>query len=466
MIALVMLLFLHCFKANAQPGSAMIGGTLNFLTDGDSVKLEVYKYPAFSSIDRLNSFYTSVVKDHSFSFTIRTADKPAFIYINFGRLDKNISTLLVQKGDSIHISEKNGSYEFTGRNAITYSTVYALERFFIKYADHPDFKDENSILSNFYATDSLSADMSGYLLTQKAKIPGPEYNLLFDNVISRDLFRGTFPANAMMLDTTQHFDAVKQNLKRNASLARELDSIKSDTNVIYTQYFLYGMVNSYLVDSCFLEGKKFDASKCYYFFKENFKGKVRDALVTYLLYLKRRSNANLIENVSDALSIVTTSDFKEILTNLKSHLGKGSPAYNFTLTDEYGQKRHFDEFKNKVVLLDFWYTGCPSCAQTAPYLKSVEEKFIGAPVVFVTICIDKKSTGWHDSLKKGTYSSDLSVNLFTDGLGSKHPVINYYEVTSFPGLLLIDKNGKLCSTFTDPRLDNGASLTTAIKAQL
>lgn len=55
-------------------------------------------------------------------------------------------------------------------------------------------------------------------------------------------------------------------------------------------------------------------------------------------------------------------------------------------------------------------------------------------------------SAWEEGLKKGIYSSANDINLSTNGLGYKHPIIEFYHYEGFPQLLLIDKKGNIISS--------------------
>ena len=48
----------------------------------------------------------------------------------------------------------------------------------------------------------------------------------------------------------------------------------------------------------------------------------------------------------------------------------------------------------------------------------------------------------------------------------KNPVIEYYKLSSFPTLILIDKDGFIGETVKDPRADNGKLLTESLNKDL
>jgi len=127
--------------------------------------------------------------------------------------------------------------------------------------------------------------------------------------------------------------------------------------------------------------------------------------------------------------------------------GQSQKAADFKLTDTNGKIVWLTDFRGKVVVLDFWFTGCINCMNFyRTSLSDAERHYNHNPqVVFVSVCIDKERDKWRKSLEKGKYTSATSVNLYTDGLGDQHPVIKQYNVGTYPQPIVIEKNGNIIS---------------------
>jgi peroxiredoxin len=127
------------------------------------------------------------------------------------------------------------------------------------------------------------------------------------------------------------------------------------------------------------------------------------------------------------------------------------PAYDFKLKNSKDKIVNLSDFKGKVVVMDFWFTGCINCMNFyKTSLSEAEQHYKNNPdVVFITICIDKEKNKWLASLEKERYTSKTSQNLYTEGFGDKHPVIKQYNITAYPQPLVIGKRGELLSRSED-----------------
>lgn len=188
----------------------------------------------------------------------------------------------------------------------------------------------------------------------------------------------------------------------------------------------------------------------YYQIKRSFKGKLRDVLLTDFFNRTRPNQLNKL--YQDALKTIKTPSCLRTLDMFKRR-NTGFDAYDFALPDISGKIIHLHDLHGKVVLIDFWFTGCDGCeGYYKTVLSKVENHFKDNPeVAFVAVSIDSKKDLWLRGLKSGDYTSSQAINLFANGLGIKDSMFQYYRVQVTPTSLLIDGKGKI-------RLFNGSDL--------
>ncbi|MFD2035488.1 TlpA family protein disulfide reductase [Belliella marina] len=128
--------------------------------------------------------------------------------------------------------------------------------------------------------------------------------------------------------------------------------------------------------------------------------------------------------------------------------GDKEKAFPFELKDTLGQVVKLEDFAGKILVMDFWFTGCKGCVQVAKALHDtiMPEFSNDSSVVFISVSLDINFLQWKRSLKSGLYTSDKQVNLFTMGMGSTHPLFKYYRYSGAPQMLLIDKEANLISS--------------------
>lgn len=226
-----------------------------------------------------------------------------------------------------------------------------------------------------------------------------------------------------------------------------------------------------------LFNKKMDSlvSGHYALINKEYSGRMRDKLLYEMFetYLRKRPFDEVMGSLTSFLSTTGASPYRQDLIEMREkvlQLSPGNIAPDFELVDRHGNKVTKRDLGNKVVLMDFWFTGCAPCAKLVKTLKQVEEKFHEHPgVVFVNISIDRNKSTWMESLNEKRYTTGSGICLYTEGKGTGHDMISSYQVKGFPRLVLLDKKGKIVMAMPpDPRPndENVTELIEQINAQL
>lgn len=112
---------------------------------------------------------------------------------------------------------------------------------------------------------------------------------------------------------------------------------------------------------------------------------------------------------------------------------------DFVLKDQNGKKVSFEEYRGKVIFLNFWATWCPPCQRELPHIQELYEKYKSSDEVAVLTVVspggqEKNADGIKAFLNEHTYSMPV---LFDDG-----SMYYYFQVTSMPTTFMIDKEGR------------------------
>lgn len=184
----------------------------------------------------------------------------------------------------------------------------------------------------------------------------------------------------------------------------------------------------------------------YYFLKNRNKAsRLRDRILTWQLLTRfaHQPKADVLEDaletMNDPFALRSISPLKTLLT--------GTKAYAFVLPDAQDKYHKLDDYKGKIVFMDFWYAACGPCKY---YLKNVVKPvkayFKDNPnVVFITVSIDNAET-FKSVVKRGDLLPAGGIHLYTDNQFSKHPIIQHYQLSSYPHPMLIGKDGRLSAT--------------------
>lgn len=190
----------------------------------------------------------------------------------------------------------------------------------------------------------------------------------------------------------------------------------------------------------------------YSIIKKKYTAELLDKMIVYHLYNNQVRIKNLKRYVEDAESFVKLPDAKKQLLII-SRKTQGQEAFNFKLPDSKGKTVTLSDFKGKIIMMDFWFSGCVPCHNFYQNeLSKVEDYYANDPsVVFITICIDKSKDRWLSSLNSGQYSSKSVVNLYTGEKGAFSDVIKFYDIHLYPQPVLISQDLRLHGFSTELR---------------
>ncbi|MFQ5330407.1 MAG: TlpA disulfide reductase family protein [Thermodesulfobacteriota bacterium] len=109
----------------------------------------------------------------------------------------------------------------------------------------------------------------------------------------------------------------------------------------------------------------------------------------------------------------------------------------FTLTDVDGRERSLDDFKGKVILLNFWATWCAPCRDELPAMEALWRRFEGKGFTIVAVAGDR---GKMHRVGEFCKMNDVTFTVFLDPTGK---VRKEYEVSALPTSYLIGRDGKI-----------------------
>ncbi|ALL05758.1 hypothetical protein AQ505_09795 [Pedobacter sp. PACM 27299] len=177
----------------------------------------------------------------------------------------------------------------------------------------------------------------------------------------------------------------------------------------------------------------------------NHSGILRDKLLT-LFALHTNRNENALPFFDEILFNVKNKKYNNLLINKIDVKRNNIPFKDFNLENETGEIYTLSSFNKKVIVLDFWFTGCENCAVLNEAMKPIVKYFSSNPQIqFVSVSIDKSKKQWLKSVHLGNYTHSEGINLYTNGEGSNHDLINYYNITNYPTVFVI-KDGAMYSS--------------------
>lgn len=164
--------------------------------------------------------------------------------------------------------------------------------------------------------------------------------------------------------------------------------------------------------------------------------------------------------VTDAKALASLEDVVkqyEALREENKNLLRGMTMPDFTAYTKEEKAYKLSDLKGKVVVIDFWFTGCIPCRAEMPYFECLSEIFKDEPVQFLSVSVDagdQLMATWRKMMEeKDGKSPVLNVNL--PG-GFRSDFMKQMNIHGVPRVVLVDKDGRIVDAYakrpSDPKL--------------
>lgn len=114
------------------------------------------------------------------------------------------------------------------------------------------------------------------------------------------------------------------------------------------------------------------------------------------------------------------------------------------LPDSAGRYVHLDDFRGKIVFLNFWTSWCPSCRTEMPSMERLHRKLFGKNFAMVTVNIKESASQVNNFFEE--YNLTFTALLDTTG-----EVSTGFGIRAIPTTFILDKSGKKIGSITGPR---------------
>jgi len=136
--------------------------------------------------------------------------------------------------------------------------------------------------------------------------------------------------------------------------------------------------------------------------------------------------------------------------NAVHHTSVGRKVLKFREKTLDGGMFDLNEFKGKLVMIDFWGSWCGPCRKSHPHLKTLYNKYHGKGLEIIGVVQEYgKLTDMEISSKKAIKEDGLLwPQILNDPHGAN--LVEKYAVTAFPTKFLIDRKGTIILRTNDP----------------
>ena len=151
--------------------------------------------------------------------------------------------------------------------------------------------------------------------------------------------------------------------------------------------------------------------------------------------------------------------------NVKSQTVEVSPVvgtgasqiFRLTLPDSSGQAQALQQWRGKILVVNYWATWCPPCREEMPGFARLQQKFAAKGVQFIGISIDT-------AIKVAEFQKDTPVNyplLIGDmsaidssvALGNSHQALPFTAVIDRQGVVSVVKLGRFAEADLERQLN-------------
>lgn len=465
-----------------------------YLLKGTNITFEICQNNINTLFEGYTKTYSYPVNANHLHFHI-----PLSTEINYGRihlendsdnfepwkrpLDESNNLFLFEKGDrvTLHLTARHASARFTGKSAVKYNGMYAISNLgedesLIWYNHYNQLKQyEKAFEAVKLHYDSVYRARVIALNILKNRLTPKIYNLIKTDcwAIANDYILRFCYSVFIMHDTTRYAPAISFFKK---TYAEYQNLPVQDRDIFILSYHLcdflalrekvYATVKSSSATSNSYPSLRYqpiNEAIDQHYPPGALKDKIR---LTSFLNIDRAKEADFVDYLKQAVEGASKSLIKQALNKFKDTNQYGGEAFPLQLSDSDGQIRRLEEFKGKLIIVDFWFTGCHACLNLFKALKPIISLYKDNPnIMFITVCVDKDKQIWLNSLAEGIYATNEEVNLLGEN-GWKSAITQYYNISAYPTLIAISADGKNISTAVpDPRY-HYAELTAFLEKNL
>lgn len=463
------------FGFNPATASEQITTITGQIQPGDKPDTLIFSYLRNYLYNLIGEEQTVVICDDKGRFRFAIDDASSIGRLNIivkGGVGGRSLHHYLQRGDAISLSLDRNSkglvFSFSGIGAAKFTAKKRLDsltaasvasmRSIPELTHQPGMPPSAKLAVTFKRSDYIAIRKLALLKGMEADISGDIYELMRLDIESYCLERKYF--NYWFAAQRNTIKADDQNLVDKFYELESFSRSVADRPLFRISYDYMELLDRVAVARDFFYGNK-GVTHTYRLLKYGSPLAVRDrAITSYLLSNPKLAKAGEYQDcIRDAVAIVKDTLDRKVLNQLLTAYQTGSKLFDYALTKTDGSSFASSEVMGKVLLVDFWFSGCTSCIkQTSEFNLSIIPKLKTAnkPVAILSVNLDKKAERWKQSLKGRQYSIEGSVELFTGGLAFSHRMAKFYQVQSCPRLLVFDQRGNLVAS--DPDLGKLLSL--------
>ncbi len=143
-------------------------------------------------------------------------------------------------------------------------------------------------------------------------------------------------------------------------------------------------------------------------------------------------------------------DTEDKLSRLKN-IQIGAVAPNFSAPNPDGKMVSVEDFRGKVLLIDFWASWCGPCRQENPNLVKAYDQYKDKGFEILSVSYD--SPGSREKWLNAVEQDHLTWTQVSNLKGWEDPTVSLYSIQGIPAPFLLDREGKIVAKHDEIRGD-------------
>lgn len=167
--------------------------------------------------------------------------------------------------------------------------------------------------------------------------------------------------------------------------------------------------------------------------------RIRDVYNSQLWCHMKKSSFVFPDTLLGKVRRSISDDMQPFISRLESEISRleGKKAPNFYLKNLAGDLIDLKGFRGNVVLLDFWFVGCPFCKKEVPFARELVRDLKDEQFRYVQVCMRSDVDSW-----KNAQDDHVGITLHSNRAWDQK-LARSYQIQGYPRYVLIDPEGEI-----------------------